>query len=666
MALETTEHSWFLSLPTEIMLNVFSLLPYHERAQLKLVCKRLYDIACDPLLWRNVLWSRYSSSDAPHLNNLLTQSSAIITRLELNGNLNVPAFSSLLAKCSNIRTLVLLGVQCTTAEMETVATSLPALKCLEFEPCNSPCKMERCQHLMCRPNEWRDFLTSTKAMSSLTLATPWNEHFVEFLLREWSSLKYFPIELNFSLLEASTAADELNTRCMFILELWKQCQHIASFQHSSHTAKFSFYLYRPKRSLMNHPFFELRLSPVGGASSAVCVARVTQEVDCDGIIRLCRKSPDSESFCTGCYIYEDQFCLSPSEACYKLDFEAVSAGITYLNLSGAETLSSASLESIARSCSNLSQLNIRGCVLSLNPLFGFAAVASNCPNLRGLNIQDIPYNMIENSTELWYILSRMRYLSHLALDPCLMQAQVSDSRWFDPDGAVATSLTEIDEIAGHIEKMTSVVSVEMQTRCQASGWVECQACKNVNPHSLHLISKFKSLRHLRLEFLPAQVCSTLSNAALSSCTYLRALYISVGFAFELSSEALLHSALQQLYINCIRMTITDRVVDPLVSNGRLTHLYLIVRTISKTSAFKLFQSLPNLVSCHIYCLRRPVLLPPDEVLEFRRTVKHLVAARKTFLEDFVFEEDASWFAGWNFSPPTVRSFLFSELVSNWV
>ena len=675
MAVETVDYSWFLSLPNEIMLNIFSLLPYRERVQLKLVCKRLYDIACDPHLCRHIAWHHFSSSDVPYLNILLAQNSAVIARLELNGNVKVPIFSSQLAKCSNIVTLVLFGARCTTAEMEEVVSSLPSLKHIEFEPCNTPCSMERCKHLMCHATEWKDFLTSTQALSSLTLATPWNEHFVEFLLRSWSSLEYFPIELNISLLEDSTAADELSARCTFILELWKQCQGIESMRHSSHAAKFSFYLYRPMRSLTNHPFFELRLSPVGGASSAVCVARlVTQEADCNGIVRLCRKSHDSESFCTGHYSYEDQFCLSPSEACYKSSFETVAASITYLNLSGAETLSSANLEGIAEVCGSLSQLNIRGCVLSLNPLFGFASIVSNCLSLQGLNIQDISHSKVENAAELWYLLSQVRYLSHLALDPCLLQAQISEEgklQCSEPDGVA--SLPEIDEIAGHMERMTSMVSMELQTQHQVfSGAVRCKVCKNVSPYCLRLISKFKTLRHLRLEYLPPHVCSELANTALSSCVYLRTLHISGDFAFELSTEALLRTTtLQQLYIHCIRMTITDTVVEPLVSNGRLTHLYLFVRTISKTSTFKLFRNLPNLVSCHVYCHKRPVPGPPDEVLEFRRTVKHLVAARVPALEDCIFEE---WSEQWCYGPrdfqthhaPTTRSFLRSELVSNWV
>lgn len=674
MAVETVDYNWFLGLPNEIILNIFSLLPYRERLHLKLVCKRLYDIACDPHLCRHVAWHHFSSLDVPYLNNLLAQSSTVIRRLELNGNLKVPTFSSQLAKCSNIVSLLLFGVQCTTAELEKVVVSLPSLKHIEFEPCNSPCSMERCKHLMCQATEWKDFLTSTKAMSSLTLATPWNDHFVEFLLRLWSSLGYLPVELNVSLLEESVAADELSARCTFILELWKQCQHVESMKHSAHVAKLSFYLYRPSRSLMNHPFFELHLSPVGGASSAVCVARlVNQEANCDGIIRLCRKSPDSESFCTGYYTYEDQFCLSASEACFKSSFEAVAASITFLNLSGAETLSSANLESIAEVCSSLSQLNIRGCVLSLNPLFGFASIVSNCSSLQGLNVQDISHSAVENTAELWYLLSQVRYLSHLALDPCLLQGRTSEEgelQCFKPDGVA--SFPEMDEIAGHMEKMTTMVSMEFQTQHQVfSGAVRCKVCKKVSPRCLHLISKFKTLRHLRLEYLPPHVCSALANAALSSCVYLRTLNISGTFAFELSSEALLHSTLQQLYIHCIRMTVTESVIDPLVSNGRLTHLYLFVRTISKTSAFKLFQNLPNLVSCHVYCHKRPVPQPPDEVLEFRRTVKHLVAARVPALEDCVFEE---WSEQWSYGPrdfqthhaPTTRSFLCSELASNWV
>ena len=125
----------------------------------------------------------------------------------------------------------------------------------------------------------------------------------------------------------------------------------------------------------------------------------------------------------------------------------------------------------------------------------------------------------------------------------------------------------------------------------------------------------------------------------------------------LSPLALHESNLQQLYISCPRMNITDTIIDPMIEKNTLTHLYLLVRAISKSSVIKIHKNLSHLVSCHIYCRDRPVMFPPKAVLDFRRTVRHLV-----HFEDYVMEEDVAS-SVWLHS--ATRSLLSSELLSIW-
>ena len=50
-------------LPIEILLNIFLFLPYHDRVQMKLVCRRMYHVTSDPHLWREITWSNFSTSE---------------------------------------------------------------------------------------------------------------------------------------------------------------------------------------------------------------------------------------------------------------------------------------------------------------------------------------------------------------------------------------------------------------------------------------------------------------------------------------------------------------------------------------------------------------------------------------------------------------------------
>ena len=101
-------------------------------------------------------------------------------------------------------------------------------------------------------------------------------------------------------------------------------------------------------------------------------------------------------------------------------------------------LCSEHLEQLAIACPNLQRLNLRQkmshdhdlgvhstqCLISLR---GLHAIANLCHNLQGLNLLNIPVNEVENQTQLWEILSGMKF-THLAVELCVLLPTVNDEQ----------------------------------------------------------------------------------------------------------------------------------------------------------------------------------------------------------------------------------------------
>ena len=511
----TFQPVYLVNLPVEILFRIFSFLMYRDRFQLKFVCRRLYDVSSDPHLWKEITWVNYQSDDQPYLKGSLMSNSSFIMKVKVSGNVNIAALATQLISCSNIRTLSLLGNHCTVVAMERIVKCLPLLDHLEFEPCNTACSMERCNHQMCRPNEWRDFLHKSTAMSSLVLVSPWSEHFIEFLWREWSVLKYRPVEFCVSVLANNACiSNELSGHCITLLELWKKCQSI--FQSCSHTSRFFLNAFHPKSTMHSYPWFELNLS---GESppTPISVSRLgSLGMESDGLIRLCGKPHNSLVYTVGHYIHESQFCLSLNEA----KFENIPSCIVTLNLCGASGLVSSQLEAIAARCTGLVQLNLKGCPLSLNPLFGLAAIADKCLWLKALNVQEITSSGVESLIELWYIFSKMKKLTHLALDPCMMR--ISQEEYLGLD------VLSTHDVAEAVNMTNSIISLDVRAQ-----QLQCQLCRSIAIQCPLLTSGLKLLRHLQLDNILPEPCSAIANAALHRCKCLKTLHISTDFSFHL-------------------------------------------------------------------------------------------------------------------------------------
>ena len=632
-------------LPAEILLIICSHLTYRDRVQFKQVSRSCYQVSSDPHLWREITWSNYSSSEKHHITNILNKYTTYITKLVVLGHFQLSNFSTAIGKCSSLKVLVVLGLRTNVSELDDIVGQLPQLEHLEFEPQNSQCKMAGCAHLMCFPNEWRDFLSSVASIRTVVLVVPYIEAMLEFLMLEWGSHNYYPVQLNLRILvqrslKMSSYSRSKESPYSTTLRLWNYYQ--PQMPSSDHQARFQIYPYRtsPSFGLKIPPIIELHLKPYNP------IAFTAASIDyLRGAIHFVETSFETESYGISARFFTEEENLPESMVCHNL--RSISThNLTYLNFSGAaDLLLSAHLEIVADVSPNLTHLNLNGCVLCFALLFGISALAAKCTRMMALNVQQIPSSAIESVSDFWQYLGMFSKLIHLSMNMHLLHAasEIADSA--ERSLKVETNILELELLGSDVDV-------------------------RYNFHPLptpELMTIWRKLRHLRVEatvLISDAVIHSILNGALVHCKALRCLYFASPFTFQLHSDSLVNTQLKQLFILCQRLNISDSLVSSIVLS-KPTHLFLVVRSISKESVFAIVEKAHTLVSCSIYTRDRPVFTPPSAVLEFRKNLREIVKQRTPSLDDFIFEEDVlSDSPFWN--KTSVKSALNSDLLTIWI
>ena len=666
-AVPTTTTSVVDRLPTELLVRVCGYLSVRERQSVRRVCKKLCQVVDDPLLWRTISMEGFACSDHRGLKALLARYHAITARVSLHGSFNLVGFAEELCTCTRLQSLKLTQSPCYVVNMASVVRALPSLAHLEFQPVNTSCGLGYCTHVMCRTREWQDFLDAVANLRSLTLLSQWDENFVEFLLRQWACLEYSPSHICLRTMHTQTAPlrDSVQSRYSSLQDLWKECME--NFPPCEEVCQFRLTWQGSRLPLHDVPIFELNLD--GSPLSLSTALRYTQPeasngASLHGVISLSGKEESAEEederFRCGRYISSPEFVLSETETKF-VHFEAVSGHLTCLSLTEANALSSANLKIFAHNCPNLSQLNLSGCKKCLNPLSGMATLASNCTRLQALNLQNIPCNFVERTSEMWTYLSQMESLRHLAIDPCLFQASQEADEFTGEQHSVSGDEHEIEE---SVKAMHYIQVLEIQTTLSADKSILCQHCRNLDSRQVEFVGHMRALRILRITGVSPAVCRILLKSAFQNCEYLRYLYINMEFSFSLPSEALKRSRIRKLAIQCPRFNVTDSLIAALASSATLTHTFFAVRSISKGSVKILLREFPELVVCHVYCRDGPVMQPPSDILQFRLSMQELSSSESRVNPlNFMFNEGSSY-SGLT-ECTTTQSLTQAELVSWW-
>ena len=630
------------SLPYELLLKICSMLSNKVKLQLKTVSRRLYLVANDRLLWKHIHWSHFTSSDLPSLRHLLFQFSDIITVLCVSGNVSrILELKVHILCCQRLKALSLVGVPQNIDAVKSLVAGLPNLANLEIEPSNSTCSMLQCAHVVCSSAEWKEFLTAVAHIASLSVVIPLSHSIAQFFLSVWATHNYYPLQFRVCVFSSEIPSDisSWNTECGRFLALWRESQY--TMPSCDHSAQFRLGLYRP---CIDSPSVELNLQP---SPTAVQTALALGQLDRleSGAVRMSGAELGSEAYSMGHYTPADQLCLAENEALMKSLQAYDTSKLKYLNFSEAIGLLSVHLEAIAESCPLLTRLNLKGCKSSLATFFGIAAIADKCRELNAINLCCISKRDIEDLEELWRLLSQIGKLKHLAVNPCIIPEQSALSS-ADKDANVCGDLI--------VKRLSAVEYHAPKTRCPSC---------IVSMENVHCVWVHSNLAHLRVEGLSASYCGAVVTSALTHCRSLKSLFVDSDWCFSLPLKPQAYSNLEQLCLKCRRMNVSYDFIRVLTEVDKLTHLYLFVRSISKSSINEILEKLTRLVTCHIYCRDRPVMQPPNAALFFSKRIKELTSARTQSLDDFIFEEETS--SHLYVHKLTAKSLLNSDLVSVW-
>ena len=652
-------------LPAELLVRVCAYLSVRKRQRLRRVCKTLRQVLDNPLLWKTVAIDSFKRSDYALLNAVLSGRESTVQRLCIGGAFNLAGLARDLCSCSHLRSLKLVHSPCFVTNMASVVRALPLLARLEFQPVNTSCGLGHCTHVMCRAVEWQDFLTAVQNLSSLTLLSSWDENFVEFLLRQWACQKYRPSSVCMSTMHMHTeqSQDSMQFRYSSLQDLWKECME--RFPPCEDACQFRVTWQTSRLGPSDIPVFELNLdgSPLSLSTALSYTHPETTDlvVSMRGVLSLSGQEQTGEGdgrFRCGRFISNPEFVLSEMETKF-LSFGAATAHLTSITLTDASSLNSSNLETLALYCKNLTLLNLSGCKKCLNPLFGLAALACGCIHLRALNIQNVPCNYVERTSEMWMCLSQMKTLRHLAIDPCLLQA----SQEADEFTGEQYSISDESEIEESLKAMTFLQILEVQTTVTANKCIQCPHCRNMDGHLMALVRHMRALHTLHVRGISPVVCGILLKTAIGECQYLRNLSVHMDFSFTLLPANLTLRNIQKLSILCPRFNVTDSLTQALVQ-APLTHVYFTVRHMSKSIVTMLLQDLLRLTVCHIYCRDGPVMKPPGDILEFRHSMQDMASARSRAIPlDFVFNEGSVYSS--QVECTTTQSLAQTELVSWW-
>ena len=657
------------ALPPDLLVRVCGYLPVRERQRLRRVCRSLRRALDSPRLWRIVSIDGFERSDYARLGEMLGDGrGAAVEEMSINGTFNLVGLAKDLCTCTSLKRLRLGQSACYVTNMASIVRALPCLEHLDFQPVNTACGLGHCTHVMCRTVEWQDFLGAAEHLDSLTLLTQWDENFIEFLLRQWACQKYRPLNVSVTTMQMKAAqpAESMQSRYSSLQDLWKECME--NFPPCEDACQFRVTWQKSRLSVSDVPLFELNLdgSPLSLSTALAYTHPEMGDPAMHGMISLSEResitptdndNEDDEIFSSGRFISSPEFVLSETETKF-VSFKSVTGHLTSLSLTEATVLDSVALELLALHCKKLTQLNLSGCKKCLNPLSGLATLASNCPRLRVLNLQNIPCNYVERTSEMWLCLSQMSGLRHLAIDPCLFQA----SQEADEFTGEQYSVSDEHEIEESLKTMTYLRTLEIQTGLTQCKSIVCPHCRNMDGHLVRLVQHMKSLTTLHIRGVSPTVCNILLETAIKNCKYLRNVNINMEFCFSIPLEVK-DSGVQKLSICCPRVNVTDTLTQALVQ-APLTNVYLAVRSVTRGSVTMLLQDAPGLVVCHIYCRDGPVMKPPGEILEFRRSMLDMSnRGPNSHPLDFAFNEGRLY--NGHTESITTQSMMQTELVSWW-
>ena len=595
-AVPGNEDSHLVVLPPELILTIFSLLPLREKLCVRLTCRRLHSLASDPSLWKHVAWRYYIPADEKLLKTALKLSAPHVRVLQLHATTGYLGYSKILGilkRCRSLCSLSLRGFDVNGNQLKTLVSALPQLSDVRI---GKSVKTYRSVHGI------QNFLEAAKSLKSLMIELPNNVYWLDVtslvsLISHWSSLGYCPPE--FHMLSRSFRSYSLHGAQHICLD--PQIHNFGrQLPPSSHKARFCLYTTGlPMGLVPPQPLCELTFH-------RSCVVAHGESIGLSqSHFLLLGKTLESENSSIARPVLLGQLQLGHDQIA---GFTSFSHHLTTLKLQDSG-ISSIHLELIADACPNLIHLDISSCTGAIKCLQGLAAIANKCTQLKGLGVNGMESSNVKSIPAFWEILGQVKRLSYLVVSDFLLQL---------PQDADIKSQSDI-RMKSSFERMTCLQALQVQCCVVANG-------------ELSVLSNLVSLIYLRLCNLPPSYFGL--EEILGKAQQLKYLYISKSSAGKLTlpTNASCYTNLEQIYICCWNFAVTDALVKALAHSGKLTHVFLLIGSISQRNITDLIQRLPRLAMCHIYV--NLTVGPRGTAKQFKTALKSVVKARELVQFDF--------------------------------
>lgn len=584
-----------IKLPAEILIQILSPLSPRDKLSVRLTCRRLYAVASDPAIWGEFYWRYYGTSDDKPLKTALKISPLSVKKLEIraSGHFATSKFSRLFQRCQNLQSLVLRGFAICASQLDMLVSSCSLLSHVSIE-----CKDRYHASII---------LQIAKNLKSVVVIVDRLNHYsLAAILKGWSLQGYHPEKLGIGV-----KSNPFSFTSICVAHDWYVVAE--ALPPSEHKASLSLYAQMPSEFLPDLPAFEVQFpgqeeSRHDGSPTAVpSLASLDSHSDCQFGLS---STHDTEQDCYSSAILLSNLGIVPS--CQS--FTSVSQSIGFLEMRGTQLLTPNLLQSIADFCPSLMQLDIEGCSNALTTLSGLDTVAHKCPRMRNLNVKGIHVDHVEDTVALWDTFSQMKRLRHLAMSLCLVGGKSSS------------------ELAVTLGSKSHWIALEVEGEGCMERQMPCP-CRFTD-HELLFLSELGSLEYLRMAFLPGISLSSGFTTLFTRLQRLKYLYLAKREFGKLTlpSDPQCYTCLQQLCILCWNFTMLDCLVEALIHNGQLTHVYLAIDFISKEALLDIVQKLPYLKSCHVYVWSQVV--PRGQTTQLTRALKS--TAKHSGVNDFIF------------------------------
>ncbi len=597
---EPGDYCYLLHLPPELLLKVFSFLPAYDKMCVRVTCRQLYSFIADAALWKSVSWDYTSRRYRQALVSTLKVCASSVTSLQVQASISLTTrvaftrlLSSQIAKCQYVQTLCLTGFNAKLGDFQSIVSSLRFLEHVEFET------------VIVTKESLRDCLQAAKSLKSLKLWEPSPGDLLclcHFLIEVWPVVGYNPPEIGLVCCYGDSSRDISSEIKWFF-------NRVSSFPPSDHEACLRVFSKGMPAAvgLPRLPLFEVHVGSTVSIPLAECELL---GLPSGYLLALSRVTPGSEHYSSAYYV------KCSSLRSNATSFTSFSSHISVLNLSWSVCLESSHLEALADFCPTLTWLSIEGCSKALVALAGLTHVASKCSMLKGLNMKGIHRSEVESILQLWVVLSTITRLEYVGIAPCLIQPEAGEPSLIEPPAlkrirmpyVPAPNQDSIMQMQEALSKMKRLVALEIEgpSRTHPPTFECCN--RNFAGAELDLLSNLAGLQYLRLARLPPVSLTSGFTSLLRNLQQLKYLLISKYSPGKLTlpTDPQCYASLQQFCINDDSCSVHDAVIEALVCNRRLTHLFLNIGSISKGSIRRIESNFPRLVGFHLYVDRAVV------------------------------------------------------------